>query len=143
MLVTHGILPDPGDRFHDETFLENRLGITDLAKCPSPRANALTREDIETGRAILRRKIERYQPNLVCSIYKSTLEVLTGRKYTRRFGLLPDRIGETRLFAAPFPYRPANDVRKYFTQLRRLVDEARAEPHGKISHHLVLLGGSR
>ena len=125
LLVTYGILPDPGARFHDETFLENRLGITDLAKCPSPRANALTRADIETGRATLLRKIERYQPTIVCSIYKKTLEALTGHKYTRRFGLLPDRIGDTKLFAAPFPYLPAADVRKYFTQLRKLVDEAR------------------
>lgn len=127
MLVTYGILPDPGDRFHDETLLENGFGITDLAKCPSPRANALTREDIDAGRAILRHKIERFQPKLVCSIYKTTLEVLTGKKYKRKFGLLADTIGDTKLFAAAFPYRPAEDVRLYFPQLRDLIDEARAE----------------
>ena len=74
---------------------------------------------------MLRDKIERFQPKIVCSVYRKTLEVLTGRKYTRKFGLLGDRIGETLLFAAPFPYRPAEQVREYFPQLRELIAEAR------------------
>jgi double-stranded uracil-DNA glycosylase len=127
LLIAYGVLPDPGDKFPDEILLDNGLGITDLAKCPSPRADALTHEDIETGRAMLLHKIEVYQPKIVCSIYRKTLEVLTGRKYTRKFGLLPDTIGETKLFAAPFPYRPAEDVRTYLPQLRELIDEARAD----------------
>jgi len=127
LLISYGILPEPGDRFPDELLLENRLGITDLAKCQSPRADALTREDIEAGRAMLLHKIERYQPKIVCSIYKTTLEVLTGKKYKRKFGPLPDTIGDTKLFAAPFPYRPAEDVRDYFPQLRDLIDAARIE----------------
>src|SRR6185295_3366007 len=102
----------------------NHFGITDLAKKPSPRADALTREDIEAGRAMLLHKIERYQPKILCSVYKTTLEVLTGRKYTRMFGLLPDKIGETKLFAPPFPYRPAEDAAKYFPQLRDLINKA-------------------
>lgn len=126
LLITHGILPEPANGcFPDDLLLENGFGITDLAKRPSPRANALTREDVEAGRAILRHKIERYQPKIVCSIYKKTLEELTGRRYTRKFGLLGDRIGETLLFAAPFPYRPAEQVREYLPQLRALIAEAR------------------
>ena len=126
MLVTFGILPDPKGRFHDETFLENGLGITDLAKRPSPRANALTRADFEAGRTILREKIERFRPKIVCSVYRKTLEVLMGRKYTKKFGLLDGHIGETRLFAAPFPYRPQAQVQEYFPQLRRMITEARS-----------------
>jgi double-stranded uracil-DNA glycosylase len=126
LIITHGILPEPmNGEFPDETLLANGFGITDLAKCPSPRADALTREDIEAGRAMLRDKIERYQPKIVCSVYRRSLEALMGRKYTRRFGLLGDRIGETLLFAAPFPYRPAEQVREYFPQLRALIAEAR------------------
>ncbi len=126
MLMLYGILPEPEEGiFPDELLLENGFGITDLAKCASPRANSLTREDIEAGRVILRAKIERYQPKLVCSIYKKTLETLTGGKYTHQFGLVDDTIGETRLFAAPFPYRPAEEVRKYMPELKRLIEEAR------------------
>lgn len=152
LLISYNILPEPGDKFPDEILLENGFGITDLAKSPSPRANSLTREDIEAGRAILRHKIERFQPKIVCSIYKTTLEVLTGKKYPRTFGLLPDHIGETKLFASPFPYRPAEDATKYFPQLRDLIAAARLElqaeritaptpEHGKISAAQILLGG--
>jgi TDG/mug DNA glycosylase family protein len=126
LLITHGILPEPTNgAFPDDLLLANDFGITDLAKRPSPRADALTREDIEAGRSILRDKIERFQPKIVCSVYRKSLEVLTGRKYTHRFGLLGERIGETQLFAAPFPYRPAEQVREYFPQLRVLIAEAR------------------
>jgi TDG/mug DNA glycosylase family protein len=126
LIITHGILPEPTNgEFPDETLVANGFGITDLAKCPSPRADALTREDIEAGRAMLLQKIERYQPKIVCSVYRKTLEVLTGRKYTHQFGLLDERIGETLLFAAPFPYRPAEQVREYFPQLWQLIEEAR------------------
>jgi TDG/mug DNA glycosylase family protein len=128
MLITYGILPEPANgAFVDDTLLANGFGITDLAKCPSLRADSLTREDFEAGRAILRDKIERFQPKIVCSVYRKSLEVLTGRKYTHRFGLLDDRIGETRLFAAPFPYRPPAQVREYLPQLRELIAEARTE----------------
>jgi double-stranded uracil-DNA glycosylase len=126
MLHTYGILPRPANgAFPDETLLANAFGITDLAKCPSPRADTLTREDFEAGRAMLRDKIERFQPKIVCSVYRKPLEVLTSRKYTHQFGLLDDRIGETRLFAAPFPYRPAEQVREYLPQLRELIAGAR------------------
>lgn len=126
LLQNHDILPEPTNgAFPDETLLENGFGITDLAKCPSPRADALTREDFAAGRAILRDKIERFQPKIVCSVYRKSLEALTGRKYTNRFGQLDDRVGETQLFAAPFPYRPAEQVREYFPQLRALIEEAR------------------
>lgn len=126
LLHSYGILPKPEEgTFADEILLENGFGITDLAKRPSPRANSLTKDDIETGRAILRGKIERFQPKLVCSVYKTTLEALTGRKYPRKYGLLSDTIGDTRLFAAPFPYRSREEVGKYFPQLKQLIDEAR------------------
>jgi TDG/mug DNA glycosylase family protein len=127
LLIAYGVLPDPGDRYPDEILLENGFGITDLAKCPSPRADALTLSDLVEGRAMLLHKIERYQPKIVCSVYRKTLEVLTGKRYTKMFGLLPDRIGETKLFASPFPYRPAEDVRTYLPQLRELIDHARLE----------------
>ena len=126
LLMTYGILPEPEDgRFPDELLLENGFGITDLAKCPSPRANSLTHEDIEAGSAMLRGKIERYQPRLVCSVYRGTLEALTGKKYGKRYGLLDETIGETRLFAAPFPYRSRDEVGEHFPRLRELIEESR------------------
>lgn len=126
LLDTYGILPAPAnDRFPDEVLLDYGFGFTDLAKCPTPRANALTRADIEAGREILRAKVGRYGPKILCSVYKSTIEQLMDKKYPRQCGLLPDRFGETLLFAAPFPYRPALQVALHMGELKALIDEAR------------------
>jgi len=126
LLQTHNILPpSTNGQFPDELLLDNGFGFTDLAKRPTPRAKALTREDIDTGRDALRKKIERYQPRILCSVYRSSIEALMGRKYTKQFGLLPDTVGETRLFALPFPYRPATQVAEHFTAFRGLIEETR------------------
>lgn len=126
LLDVYGILPTPGNgKLPDETLLDHGFGFTDLAKCPSPRANALTAGDIATGREILREKVARYRPKILCSVYKSTIEQLMAKKYPRQYGLLPDRFGETQLFAAPFPYRPAAQVALHMRELKALIDESR------------------
>jgi len=55
MLVEHQVLPppDPG-HFHDDLLLAHRMGITDLVKVPSRRADGLDPADVSEGRAILR-----------------------------------------------------------------------------------------
>jgi TDG/mug DNA glycosylase family protein len=126
MLDAYGILPLPaGGRLPDEALLEHGFGFTDLAKCPSPRAHTLTREDIATGREVLRAKVAEYRPKIICSVYKSTIEQLTDKRYPRQYGLLPDGFGETLLFAAPFPYKPIEMRERHFGELKRLIDEAR------------------
>lgn len=127
LLHKHGILaPSSNGHYPDELLLDNGFGFTDLAKCPTPRATGLTRDDVETGRELLREKIERYRPRILCSVYRSSIETLTGRRYPKQYGLLPDTIGDTKLFAAPFPYRPTAEVDKRFAELRQLIAEARS-----------------
>ena len=126
LLDVYGILPtSPNGRLPDEALLENGFGFTDLAKRPTPRANALTREDIDEGREQLRAKIAKHRPKILCSVYKSTIEQLIGKKCPRQYGLLPDRFGPTMLFAAPFPYRPAAQVTLHMRELKQLIDEPR------------------
>lgn len=126
MLDHYGILRLPTDgRLPDEVLLENDFGFTDLAKCPSPRAHSLTREDIDEGREMLREKIASYRPKILCSVYKSTIERLMGKRYPHQYGPLPDRFGETMLFAAPFPYKPIEMRDRHFAELSRLIEEAR------------------
>ncbi len=128
MLDHYGILPLPTDgRLPDEVLLENGFGFTDLAKCPSPRAISLTREDVATGRETLREKVAKYRPRILCSVYKSTIEALMDKRYRRQYGLLPDRFGETMLFAAPFPYKPIEMRDRHFAELCALIEEAGIE----------------
>lgn len=124
LLYKHGILPaSTNGSFPDEALLDNGFGFTDLAKRPTPRANGLTRDDVEVGRRLLREKIERYRPRILCSVYRSSIEALTGRRYPKRYGLLPHTIGDTKLFAAPFPYRSGDVVDRHFAELRKLIRE--------------------
>lgn len=127
MLDKHGILALTEDgRLPDEVLLENGVGFTDLVKRPTPRAISLTREDIAHGREVLREKVATYRPRILCSVYKSTIEELMGVRYPHQYGLLPDRFGETLLFAAPFPYKPREMVAQVFGELRELLAEVRA-----------------
>jgi TDG/mug DNA glycosylase family protein len=126
MLQAFGLLPapEPGD-YHDDLLEERGFGITDLAKLPTPRATGLTREDTELGREVLLEKILRLRPRIVCSVYKSVLETLVGHKLPG-FGGMRETIGESRLFALPFPYRPRQQVEEHMTELRALVAEVAA-----------------
>jgi len=126
MLEAFGILPHPPtDAFHDDLLEERGFGITDLAKLPTPRATGLTREDTELGREVLLDKILRLRPRIVCSVYKSVLETLVGHKLPG-FGDMRETIGEGRLFALPFPYRPRGQVEEHMTELKALVAEVTA-----------------
>jgi hypothetical protein len=127
LLFRHRILPQPSNgHFPDELLLENGFGFTDLAKIPTPRASDLSAEDIEYGRHLLREKIERYRPKLLCSVYRSSIEAAVGRRYPNQYGLLPDSIGKTRLFALSFPYRATPVVDHYMNEFRRLIARLRS-----------------
>jgi TDG/mug DNA glycosylase family protein len=126
MLETFGILPHPpADAYHDDLLEERGFGITDLAKLPTPRATGLTREDVELGRELLMDKILRRRPRIVCSVYKSVLETLVGHKLPG-FGAIRETIGESHLFALPFPYRSREQVKKHMTEFKVLLAEVAA-----------------
>ncbi len=125
LLVEHGVLPapDPG-RFHDDLLLRYRMGITDLVKVPSRRANSLDPADVSEGRTILRRKIAELRPQIVCSVYKRALEELGEIRLTNRWGLVGETLGDSRLFVLPFPYRSHALGRAHMGQLRKLLRQA-------------------
>ena len=122
LLTRNCIMPEPSPgAFHDDLLLENSLGITDLVKRPSKSAKDLKAEDIKYGRDELRRKIRKYKPKVVCSVYKSALEKLCEKKFTNQWGLLDEQIGDSILFALPFPFRPREEVDRYMRELRELI----------------------
>jgi len=126
LLVDYRILPRPLlGQFHDEILLINGLGITDIVKVPSLRADSIDRADIAYGRKVLQDKISRLKPKVVCSVYKKAVEELCGISLTNRWGLLDERIEGCLLFVLPFPYRPAAEVRMHMMKLCDLVKERR------------------
>jgi len=126
MLVEHQVLPppDPG-HFHDDLLLAHRMGITDLVKVPSRRADSLDPADVSEGRAILKGKIAELRPLIVCSVYKRALEELCEIRLTNRWGLVDETLGDSQLFVLPFPYRSHALARTYMGQLRKLLQQAK------------------
>lgn len=125
LLVEHQVLPPPhpGD-FHDDLLLERRMGITDLVKVPSRRADSLDPADVSEGRTILKRKIAELRPQIVCSVYKRALEELCEIRLTNRWGLVDETLGDSKLFVLPFPYRSHALTRAHMAQLRKLLRKA-------------------
>ena len=125
LLTDHRLLPIPAPgEFHDDLLLAHGFGITDLVKVPSARADALDPIDVEHGRRMLRLKIMTLKPSIVCSVYKSGLQKLTGLDLRNQWGLLEEGIGESRLFVLPFPYQSSVLIRKHMKHLRRLLGVA-------------------
>lgn len=124
MLEMYGILPHPpAGAYHDDLLEDRGFGITDLAKLPTARVVGLAKEDIELGRELVLEKILRLTPQIVCSVYKSVLETVLGRKLPG-FGLMRETIGDSRLFALPFPYRPREQVEKHMREFKAMLAEA-------------------
>ena len=124
LLVEYSILPQPAPGgFHDELLTLNNLGITDLVKTPSPKPSDISPEEWAFGQKKLKKKIERYRPRIVCSVYKDAVAKLCGVSLTNRSGFLDAHIGDSRVFAFWFAYRKRTLVRRDLLQLRKHIEE--------------------
>lgn len=100
------------------------IGLTNLVARASPTMADLAVKEMREGAALLREKILRYQPRIVCFNGKRIFEVFAGRRC--QLGLQPERVGRSRLFVMPSTSaRTASYQREdklaYFRQLRDLL----------------------
>ncbi len=96
----------------DDTALqEYGIGFTDVVKRPTPQGNVLKAADYRQWAPLLREKLVRYQPSLVCfhglMAYKAYLQYAEGEKSAPGLGLQPRSIGSSPVFVVPNP-SPAN-----------------------------------
>ena len=124
LLYESGLAPEPLSYEDDRRVPELGIGLTNLVARPSPAMDDLSLEEMREGAALLREKIMRYQPRIVCFNGKRIFEVFAGRRC--RLGLQPDHVGRSRLFVMPSTSaRTAGYQREdklgYFRQLRDLL----------------------
>jgi len=124
LLHESGLAPGPLTCEDDWRAPEFGLGLTNLVARASPTMDDLSLEEMRKGAALLREKILRYQPRVVCFNGKRIFEVFAGRRC--RLGLQPERVGRSRLFVMPSTSaRTAGYQRRdklaYFRQLRDLL----------------------
>jgi len=107
-----GLLAEPLDTETDYKMLEHGIGLTDIVKRPTRGAADLRAADYREWAPVLRDKLERYEPLIVCFhgavAYRNYLKYAEGNTATSiELGLQPLAIGHSRVFLVPNP-SPAN-----------------------------------
>ena len=111
----------------DATLLDNGIGFTDVAKRPTPMGSGLRAADFRQWAPVLKEKISRFAPRLVCfhglMAYKAYLQHGEGVKEKPVLGLQERMIGTSAVFVVPNP-SPANakyslnDLADWYERLR-------------------------
>lgn len=111
----------------DATLLEEGIGFTDVAKRPTPMGSSLRAADFRKWAPVLKEKIVRFAPKLVCfhglMAYKAYLQHGEGLKERPELGLQERTIGTSAVFVVPNP-SPANakyslrDLAEWYGRLR-------------------------
>ena len=95
----------------DATLLDDGIGFTDVAKRPTPMGSGLRAADFRQWAPVLKEKIFRFAPRLVCfhglMAYKAYLQHGEGVKEKPELGLQERMIGTSAIFVVPNP-SPAN-----------------------------------
>ncbi|WP_050184244.1 mismatch-specific DNA-glycosylase [Domibacillus robiginosus] len=64
----------------DNQLLELGYGLTNIVARPTKTADEITKEEYQKGRLLLKKKIERYRPKIVCFVGKGVYQEYSGRK---------------------------------------------------------------
>ena len=111
----------------DATLLDDGIGFTDVAKRPTPMGSGLRAADFRQWAPVLKEKISRFAPRLVCfhglMAYKAYLRYGEGVKEQPQLGPQERKIGPSDVFVVPNP-SPANaryslsDLAEWYGRLR-------------------------
>jgi len=99
LLYESDLVPEPLNYEDDWRAPEFGIGLTNLVARASPTMDDLSLKEMREGVAVLREKILRYRPGVVCFNGKRIFEVFAGRRC--QLGLQPERVGRSRLFVMP------------------------------------------
>ena len=125
-----GLLAEPLDANSDYKMPEQGIGLTDIVKRPTRGASDLRAADYREWAPVLKAKLERFQPLIVCFhgvvAYRNYLRHAEGIRATSiELGLQQHTIGRSRVFLIPNP-SPANatysldDLIGWYSALRDL-----------------------
>jgi double-stranded uracil-DNA glycosylase len=111
-----GFTPRQFSPFEERALLDLGLGITNLASRTTSRADELSRDELDRGAKVLRRKVKRYAPRFL-AVLGVTAYRLAFEEPKASVGPQEKSIGETRLWILPNP----SGLNAHY-QLDRLVD---------------------
>ena len=117
-------------------MLEWSIGLTNMVSRASPSISDLSLEEMRAGARVLRRKLLRYAPRVVCFNGKRIYEVFAG--HACDLGLQAERIGASQVYVMPSTsaraaaYQRADKL-KFFVELRKLVRSHESSGGGIVS----------
>jgi len=120
-----GLVTEPLTYAQDARVLEWGIGLTNMVARSSPSISDLSLDELREGARVLRAKLLKYRPRIVCFNGKRIYEVFAGRACA--LGLQPERIGDAAVYVMPSTsartaaYQRADKL-AYFVELRRLRD---------------------
>lgn len=123
MLAKTGLTPVQLLPVHYIKVLDYNIGLTDMVKSVSGSDSILRKGDFDV--AGFRKKIINYQPRIVCFNGKAAAAAFLSKKTKDiEYGLLPDRIGKTKLFVAPSTSGSANGCwdESHWFMIRKLME---------------------
>jgi double-stranded uracil-DNA glycosylase len=75
-----GLTPRKFDAAEDAKLLEIGMGITNIVARPTKAADEITKEEYREGKEILRKKIVKLKPKVVCFVGKGVYQQYSGMK---------------------------------------------------------------
>ncbi|MDR6998480.1 mismatch-specific DNA-glycosylase [Neobacillus niacini] len=95
------VTPRKYEASEDGDLLDMGYGFTNIVARPTKAADEITREEYRVGREILKQKIERFKPKVVCFVGKGVYHEYSGRK-TAPWGVQTESVVEGTIdFVAP------------------------------------------
>lgn len=91
ILYQAGLTPRKYKPEEDASLLNLGYGFTNIVARPTRTAAEISKEEYEEGRYILKEKIERYRPKVVCFVGKGVYEQYSGKKQLS-WGLQPHSV---------------------------------------------------
>jgi TDG/mug DNA glycosylase family protein len=80
ILFEAGITPRKYEAVEDDKLLELGFGFTNIVGRPTKAADEISRSEYKEGREILKRKIEKFRPKVVCFVGKGVYQEYSGIK---------------------------------------------------------------
>ena len=131
LLYDARLVPEPVTYVDDGRLPEWGYGITNVIPRPTPGIDTLTRDEYVAGCVKLRRKIQRYRPQVVALVGVTVFRALfPNRRAAIALGLQKEHLSNAAVFVLPNPSgRNANytydEMRRAFRALARYVKAVR------------------
>jgi TDG/mug DNA glycosylase family protein len=121
-LSLSGLIPESIGPEDDARLLEWGIGLTDIVKRPTHGIHEVSTTEFRRGAKVLREKIERYQPRVVCFIGLTGYRICCGNESGP--GTQAGRFGGASVFVVPStsPRNASYSLEKIVAALRDLKD---------------------